>query len=160
MGNGHPVASASSERAAALADVEEVFATFASRPFLPRLRARISDAVGGACDPSAYPMLARIESWGPLRTTALAERIGLDVSTVSRKISDLEEAGLVTHEPDPDDRRAHLLEVTPEGRRVLTRMHQVRRALFEDGLAAWSATEIRQLADVLARFTSALAGPA
>jgi len=149
---------ASSDRGAALADIEEAFASFASRSSPPRLRERISAALGGTFDPSGYPMLARIESWGPVRTTALAERVGLDVSTVSRRIGDLEKAGLVTHAPDPDDRRAHLLQVTPEGRLVLARMRQVHRELFDEALAGWSAAEIRQLADVLARFTSALAG--
>jgi DNA-binding MarR family transcriptional regulator len=148
------------DRAAALADIEEAFASFASHPFLPRLRARISAAVGGAFDPSAYPVLALIDSWGPLRTTALAERMGLDVSTVSRKVGYLEEARLVTHAPDPEDRRAHLLEVTGEGKRILAHMQRVRRALFDEALAGWSADEIRRLAELLTRFTSALASSA
>jgi DNA-binding MarR family transcriptional regulator len=145
------------DRAEALARVEEAFASFASRSSLPRLRERISVATGGGIEPSGYRLLARIESLGPLRTTDLAERIGFDVSTVSRRIGDLEEARLVTRAPDPDDRRAHLLEVTERGRLALVRLREVHRALLDEALAGWSAEEIRDLADMLSRFASALA---
>jgi DNA-binding MarR family transcriptional regulator len=149
--------SSATDRAAALAGVEEAFASFASRASLPRMRERFAAAVGAGIDPSGYPLLGRIASLGPVRTTDLAERIGLDISTVSRKVGDLEEAGLVARETDPDDRRAHLLEVTPKGRKVVARMQEVRRSLLDVALAGWSAEEIRHLADTLSRFTSALA---
>ena len=146
------------DRAAALAKVEEAFAGFAARSSLPRLRERIAAAAGGVIDPAAYPMLGRIRAWGPLRITDLAERAGLDASTASRRAGDLERAGLVMHVADPNDRRAHLLEVTPKGRRALTRFREAHRALLDEALAEWSSEEIQALADVLARFTSALAG--
>lgn len=145
------------DRDAVLAAVENAFSGFMARSSLPRLRQRITAAVGTGVDSSGFPMLARIESWGPLRTTDLAERIGLDVSTVSRKTSDLEEAGLVIRAPDPHDRRAHLLEVTRKGKLMVVRMREVRSALLEEALQGWSTAEIRELADVLARLTSALA---
>ena len=49
-------------------------------------------------DPAGFPMLRWIEVWGPLRVTDLAERIGLDASTVSRRVRDLEGEG--PREPD------------------------------------------------------------
>jgi DNA-binding MarR family transcriptional regulator len=144
------------DRAAALAKVEEAFTSFASRSSLSRLRERIATAAGGAIDPGGYPMLGRILAWAPLRTTDLAERAGLDVSTASRRVGDLEQAGLVTHVADPDDRRAHLLEVTAKGRRTLTRVREAHLAILDEALAEWSPEEIRALAEVLKRFTSAL----
>ncbi|MEW6059976.1 MAG: MarR family winged helix-turn-helix transcriptional regulator [Actinomycetota bacterium] len=145
------------DRSAALAKVEEAFVHFASRSSIPRLRERIAAAAGGDVDPAGYPMLGKIRAWGPLRITDLAERAGLDVSTASRRVGDLERAGLVTHVADPNDRRAHLLEVTPKGERALARHREAHRALLDEALAEWSPEEIRALAEVLARFTSALA---
>jgi DNA-binding MarR family transcriptional regulator len=145
------------DRTEALARVAQAFAGFATRSSLPRLRERIAAGTGGGIEPSGYPLLARIEAMGPVRTTDLAERIGFDVSTVSRKLGDLEEAGLVVREPDPVDGRAHLLKVTQQGRSVLVRLREVHRALLDQALATWSAEEISNLADVLSRFTSALA---
>lgn len=145
------------DRERALAGVEEAFAGFTSRSSLPRMRARVAAAAAAGVDPSAYPVLAWVEAWGPVRTTDLAEQVGLDVSTVSRKIADLEDAGFVARRADADDRRAHLLEITPRGRRALTRIRGVRRAHLDQALASWSPAEIQALADTLARFSSALA---
>jgi len=145
------------DRERALAGVEEAFAGFATRSSLPRVRARVAAAAAAGVDPSAYPMLAWVEACGPARTTVLAEQVGLDVSTVSRKITDLEDAGFVARRADAEDRRAHLLEITPEGRRAIARIRGARRALLDQALASWSAAEIQALADTLARFTSALA---
>jgi DNA-binding MarR family transcriptional regulator len=144
------------DRAAALAKLEEAFLGFASRSSLPRLRERIAAAAGGAIDPGGYPILGKIGAWGPLRITDLAERAGLDVSTASRRVGDLERGGLVKPVADPDDRRAHLLEVTPKGRRTLTRFRDAHRAALDEALSEWSPEEIRALAEALRRFTSAL----
>lgn len=117
----------------------------------------MTEAVGAGIDFAAFPMLARIASWGPVRTSELAERVGLDISTVSRRSADLEAAGLVWRAPDPNDRRAHLLQITRKGSQLVDRMREVRSALLEEALEGWSTAQIRELADVLGRFTSALA---
>jgi DNA-binding MarR family transcriptional regulator len=145
------------ERALALARVEEAFAGFVARSSLPRLRDRISAEVGAGVDVAGLHMLARIGSSGPLRATYLAERSGLDVSTVSRRIAELEDAGLVARTRDPDDRRARILQVTAKGRRVLATFRKARSGVLDDALSDWSAEEIRDLAATLSRFTAALA---
>lgn len=145
------------QRSDALAAVENAFSGFVGRSSLPKLRERITALVGAGIDFSAFPLLARVESLGPLRMTELAERIGLDISTVSRKMADLEEGGFVIRAPDPLDRRAHLLEVTRKGRLMVVRLREVRSALLEEALQGWSTAEIQELANVLGRFTSALA---
>jgi DNA-binding MarR family transcriptional regulator len=144
-------------RAAALRSVDLAFAGFMSRSALPRLRQRVTAAVGAGVDFAAFPLLARVSMWGPIRPSDLSERVGLDLSTVSRRIADLERAELLRRTPDPGDRRAHLLEVTGKGRRVVRRLRDVRRGLLEEALRGWSTQEIRALADSLDRFTSALA---
>ncbi|MEQ4725932.1 MarR family transcriptional regulator [Nonomuraea sp. B19D2] len=75
------------------------------------------------------PVLARhgISMWGyaalgalrdnPVRTqAALAEAIGADKTRIIGTLDKLQEAGLITRDPDPADRRARLLSLTETGR--------------------------------------------
>jgi len=55
-----------------------------------------------------------------LSKTALAERVGVDQSTLTRNLKPLAAAGLVQSVPDPADRRVHLLTITDAGRARLT----------------------------------------
>jgi DNA-binding MarR family transcriptional regulator len=50
------------------------------------------------------------------RLTELAERSGLTKQAVGEVIPELEQLGYVTREPDPRDRRAKLIRLTPKGR--------------------------------------------
>jgi DNA-binding MarR family transcriptional regulator len=75
------------------------------------------------------PVLARhgISMWGyvvlnaldgrPARTqAALAQAIGADKTRIIATLDELQRAGLIAREPDPADRRARLLSITPAGR--------------------------------------------
>jgi DNA-binding MarR family transcriptional regulator len=56
---------------------------------------------------------------GPARTqAALAQAIGADKTRIIGVLDELQEAGLITREPDPGDRRARLLSITPAGHRI------------------------------------------
>jgi DNA-binding MarR family transcriptional regulator len=50
------------------------------------------------------------------RLTELAERSGLTKQAVSEVIPELEQLGYLTREPDPRDRRAKIIKLTPKGR--------------------------------------------
>lgn len=62
---------------------------------------------------------------GAIRQTLLAERMGLEAMTLSTYLDRLEERGLVVREQDPSDRRAKLVQVTPEAETVLRLIRQV-----------------------------------
>jgi DNA-binding MarR family transcriptional regulator len=77
------------------------------------------------------PVLARhgISMWGyvvlnalddgPARTqAALAQAIGADKTRIIAILDELQRGGLIAREPDPADRRARLLSITPAGRRT------------------------------------------
>lgn len=66
----------------------------------------------------AYSVLSTL-STEPVRTqNALAQAIGADKTRIIATLDDLQERGLIRREPDPDDRRARLLALTTEGRRL------------------------------------------
>jgi DNA-binding MarR family transcriptional regulator len=55
----------------------------------------------------------------PARTqAALAEAIGADKTRIIVTLDELQQAGLITRESDPADRRARLLSITSAGHRV------------------------------------------
>lgn len=55
---------------------------------------------------------------GPLRSLALAQRLNLDKSTVSRVVDALERKGYVRRRRDPEDARAQALSATRAGREL------------------------------------------
>jgi DNA-binding MarR family transcriptional regulator len=67
-----------------------------------------------------YVVLLHLED-EPVRTqAAFAELIGADKTRIIEYLDDLQDRGLIAREPDPTDRRARLLRLTPKGRRLRT----------------------------------------
>jgi DNA-binding MarR family transcriptional regulator len=57
---------------------------------------------------------------GPLTVGELAGRLGLSLPTVSGVLADLDRAGYVEREPDPDDRRRTIARITPAKASLIT----------------------------------------
>jgi DNA-binding MarR family transcriptional regulator len=70
-----------------------------------------------------------------LSQQALAERLRLEKSTVSRIVADLEAKGLLVRERDPENRRLYQLRITAKGRMAHARMAARFNERF-DGLVA------------------------
>lgn len=64
--------------------------------------------------------LVEIGSNQPLPINELAELLGLDKSTMSRTVNTMVEQGLVTREPDPQDRRYVKIKLTTAGSSLLS----------------------------------------
>ncbi|GAB3225226.1 hypothetical protein GCM10027447_14440 [Glycomyces halotolerans] len=65
----------------------------------------------------------------------LAQRLGLEKSTVSRLVSDLEADGLLVRDRDPDNRRLYRLQITDPGRRL----HRQIAASLHERYLEWEA---------------------
>jgi DNA-binding MarR family transcriptional regulator len=76
---------------------------------------------------------------GPIRISELAEIEGVNPTMLSRIVAKLEEAGLLHRHPDPDDRRAALVEPTAEGRALQHRLRDERTRLLAEHLAGLPA---------------------
>lgn len=72
---------------------------------------------------------------------SLAAAIGFDRATMGGVLERLERKGLVQREVSPQDRRARLLYLTPEGERLLQGSRPVVKALQTDILALLSPRE-------------------
>jgi DNA-binding MarR family transcriptional regulator len=97
-------------------------------------------------------VLVQLAEQGPLRVSAIADAVGSDPSTVSRKATELVAAGLVERRPDPDDGRAHLLAVTEAGARCCEDGRSKRMELVCAVLSGWSDESRQRLAELLGRF--------
>lgn len=119
-----------------------------------RIARRAAEAGGGRLEKLSLSVLGRLDADGPMRPSALAHLVRLDLSTVSRHLAALEAEGLVRREPDPDDRRAWQVRVTRAGAEAVTIMRTRRREHMRRVLADWSADDRRELAALLARLNA------
>ena len=112
---------------------------------------------GDELDYALIPVLKNLCECGPARNTVLADRLHLDASTVSRKVRQLEDRGLVRVTPDEQDARARQVEALPDGREALHRLLAQRRDLITRVLDGWPAEDRELLRDLLNRFNHDLA---
>jgi DNA-binding MarR family transcriptional regulator len=81
----------------------------------------------------------------------LAQAIDYDKTRLIALLDDLERDGLLTREPDPADRRARSVALTPAGRRRLAAARADVRSMEAELIAGLSAAEQRCLLAVLPR---------
>jgi DNA-binding MarR family transcriptional regulator len=80
----------------------------------------------------------------------------MDANGVVILLNELEAAGFSIRKRDPQDRRRHLVELTPSGRVAVERAERARESLEDEILADFSAQERADLKDALARVLESL----
>ncbi|GIH18553.1 MarR family winged helix-turn-helix transcriptional regulator [Rugosimonospora africana] len=100
----------------------------------------------------AVQPLLRLHRSGPERVSELAVQLGLDSTTVTRHLDELQARGLVARRPDPTDRRATLVHLTPKAVAQLDAAEVDRRTRLGNVLADWSAGDRYEFARLLHRF--------
>ncbi len=75
----------------------------------------------------------------------LADHLEVEPITLARMVDRLQEAGLVERRPDPADRRAWLLYLTPKARPIVERLQALGETMFTEAVDGISATEIEQV---------------
>jgi DNA-binding MarR family transcriptional regulator len=99
----------------------------------------------------AYTLLTHIDSTPGIRATDLAVRFGLDKSTLSRQIDQIEIDGLIRRDGERPGRRGQVLAVTSAGRRQLDSTAEQARRRLNERLAGWDEQDIATLAVLVER---------
>ena len=116
-----------------------------------RLHERLLHDAGVRVDRGGAALLSKLQASpdGSVRVTALAERLGVDTPTVTRKIQQLERLDLVARDADPDDRRAHRIRLTAAGQATLDRLTEAKRRWLSALLEGWSTEDRTSFAALL-----------
>ena len=107
-------------------------------------RLRRADEVLGVT-PARLSALSVLVFGGPRTLTELAAAEQVSGPTMSRLVAALEAEGLVRRSPLSNDRRASLLEATPEGKRLMQRGRRQRVARLSAELARLGRDDRRTL---------------
>jgi DNA-binding MarR family transcriptional regulator len=132
--------SASPSRGRRLDEIAEALpqrATAISRLFLQNTAIEISRTEGG---------VLRSLSERPHRITELAALEGLTQPGITMLVNRLEERGWAERGPDPADRRAVRVSLTPEGHKVFERLRAEYRALLHEEMATLPDDDVAALA--------------
>jgi DNA-binding MarR family transcriptional regulator len=148
---------ASTDLIASIIQVEEALQVVARSITRLRVHERLLRAAGVRLDRAGAVLLNKLYvADGSLRVTDLAEQLGVDAPTVTRKVQQLEREGMVVRQTDPDDRRATRIGLAPAGRRTLVRVLRARRAWVERLFEGWDESDLTTFASLLGRFSHQL----
>ena len=84
---------------------------------------------------------------------ALAAQLSIDRTNLVGLLNELESEGLIERRRSPEDRRRHIVEVTPAGRETLAKAEFALAAVEDQVLAALDATQREALYQLLAQAT-------
>jgi MarR family transcriptional regulator, 2-MHQ and catechol-resistance regulon repressor len=140
---------------------------FVDAPRLVTVLARCSRAVSQIGERSVqeaglcltdFAALEALLHKGPLTITEIQAKVLLASGSMTAAVDRLEKKGLVVRTSAPSDRRARVLELTPEGRRVVETAFNRHAAELEAGMAVLNQSEKRQLHDLLRKLGLFAAG--
>ncbi|KMY51581.1 MarR family winged helix-turn-helix transcriptional regulator [Peribacillus loiseleuriae] len=107
-------------------------------------------------DKSAYLLLHQLSSEGSYGVKILANKLHLDISTVSRQTASMEQKGYVCKVPDPKDGRSYFYQITDLGLKELSQYKQARLDKLEELLNGWSDEEGQNFGQLLKKFNQRL----
>lgn len=99
--------------------------------------------------PKGFGALSLLAAEGPTSQQRLAERQGIDRTTMVAVIDELERAGYVERRRSDTDRRAYALHATPAGERVLAEARGAAQAAEDEFLTPLAPEERERLKEAL-----------
>ncbi len=133
--------------------VNEAVST-ASR-LLVAVSARSIESVHESITLSRFRLLGTLNKLGPLNSSVLAEHLGVTPATVTRMITRLVTAGLVSKRPNPTCRREVVIGLTAAGAGVVARGTRRRHDEIARIVARMPEQSQRELVSVLEAFNEA-----
>jgi len=132
----------------------DIWRSFSSR----KARTRLQQGAASELSPiQLYALVLLGEE--PLRIGALADKLGLATSTVTRLVDRLERMGLAVRHVSASDRRAVTVKLTSMGKRVEAAAAKRRLDYFVNILSSLVPTERRELVRLFAKIASVQAVP-
>ena len=101
--------------------------------------------------PYHYAIMLVLDEGSAETQGSIADALGYDRGQLVGLLDELEEQGLVERQRDPNDRRRHLVRMTPRARRPLRRLRALARRNEDEFLDPLSGSERAQLHTLLLR---------
>lgn len=117
---------------------------------------RTADPFAKRLDRAGYLILTLLDERGSLRIRAVANALGLDISTASRQVSALLEKGLIEGEACVTDGRATELRLSSAGKMLLGQVQDARHVLYRRILKGWNASDLAAFSMLLGKFNDDL----
>ena len=92
---------------------------------------------------------------GPYQFQELVSRLGVEAPSVSRKVHQLEDQGLILRKPTAD-KRVHELYLSAQGRSLADRLCAARHRLLGEITSTWTARQQKELIESLEHFSNDL----
>jgi DNA-binding MarR family transcriptional regulator len=102
---------------------------------------------------SQFHLLKLMAYNGQHQVHEVADFLGVSAPAATKNVDKLERFGLIVRSPSKGDRRATLLSVSPEGRRLVQKYEEIKTARLSPVLESFQPGEIEQLSDLLERFS-------
>lgn len=106
---------------------------------------------------SDVTVLRWLSERGECRPGDIAESLGLNPSVISRQLTSLEAERLVVRRVDPEDGRAGLVRLSPEGDARLVEVNKAYAAYLEPVIGHWDDARVEQAAETLLELAELLA---
>ncbi|HUO43509.1 MAG TPA: MarR family transcriptional regulator [Burkholderiales bacterium] len=123
---------------------------------ISRVRNVLFDRLDHALEPfelttPQYVVIVLLANGIASKASDICRTVAHDPGAMTRVIDRLEERKLVRRVPDPADRRALKLELTPEGRALYPKVIAVAVGMINDLLEGFTKAEVRQMEDFMKR---------
>ena len=99
--------------------------------------------------PYHHAILAALDAGTHETQASIADALGYDKGQLVGLLDELEDAGLVERRRDQADRRRHVVQMTPAGRKQLDRLRRLSAKLEDDFMSSLNDEQRRQLHTLL-----------
>ena len=101
-----------------------------------------------------YSVLAMLGEGVRETQATIAEALDLDPSRLVAILDSLEERNLIERQRDPNDRRRHVVRITPAGKQQLQKLRSITKKLEDDFFAPLNADERTHFHNLLAQLAA------